>query len=127
MSANASAGSTNIADHKDMKSLHHKYTIIVVGKDLNLVERYVKTIVREGRVHGISGPCRAPVKKLAITTRKSPCGEGTNSWHRFELRMYKRTFWVTCGADDISTILSKAVVIPGIQVTIEVEEQDDNE
>lgn len=124
MSGDASAGGTNIADHKDVKGLNQKYTVIVVGKDLKLVERYVKNIMKEGRAYGMSGPCRAPVKKLTITTRKSPCGEGTNSWHRFELRMYKRTFWVTCGGDAISTILTKTVPIPGVQVTVEVEEQD---
>ncbi|KWX12369.1 SSU ribosomal protein S10P/ S20 [Giardia duodenalis assemblage B] len=124
MGDNVPTGGANLADHKDGKDLHQKYTIIVIGKDLKLVERYVKSIVKEGRAYGMSGPCRAPVKKLTITTRKSPCGEGTNSWHRFELRMYKRTFWVTCGGNDISTILSKTVVIPGIQVTVEAEEPD---
>ncbi|ETW27135.1 40S ribosomal protein S20 [Plasmodium falciparum FCH/4] len=38
----------------------------------------------------VSGPVRLPVKTLRITTRKSPCGEGTNTWDRFELRIYKR-------------------------------------
>ena len=32
------------------------------------------------------GPVRLPTKRLLITTRKSPCGEGTNTWDRFELR-----------------------------------------
>ncbi|PRQ55466.1 putative ribosomal protein S10 [Rosa chinensis] len=31
-----------------------------------------------------------PTKVLHITTRKSPCGEGTNTWDRFELRGHKR-------------------------------------
>ena len=34
----------------------------------------------------IKGPVRMPTKRLLITTRKSPCGEGTNTWDRFELR-----------------------------------------
>ena len=32
---------------------------------------------------------RLPTKKLRITTRKSPCGEGTNTWDRFEMRIHK--------------------------------------
>ena len=36
------------------------------------------------------GPVRMPTKKLVITTRKSPCGEGTNTWDRFEMRIHKR-------------------------------------
>ncbi|EJW05240.1 hypothetical protein EDEG_00705 [Edhazardia aedis USNM 41457] len=27
-----------------------------------------------------------------ITTRKSPCGEGTNTWARYKLRVYVRVF-----------------------------------
>ena len=34
----------------------------------------------------VKGPVRMPTKVLNITTRKSPCGEGTNTWDRFELR-----------------------------------------
>jgi ribosomal protein S10 len=30
----------------------------------------------------IKGPVRLPTKTLKITTRKTPCGEGTNSWDR---------------------------------------------
>ena len=38
------------------------------------------------------GPIRMPTKNLKITTRKSPCGEGTNTWDRFEMRIHKRVF-----------------------------------
>ena len=34
----------------------------------------------------VKGPVRIPTKTLHITTRKSPCGEGTNTWDRFEMR-----------------------------------------
>merc|ERR1711924_303970 len=36
------------------------------------------------------GPVRMPTKILRIMTRKSPCGEGTNTWDRFEMRIHKR-------------------------------------
>lgn len=34
----------------------------------------------------VKGPVRMPTKILKITTRKSPCGEGTNTWDAFEMR-----------------------------------------
>ncbi len=34
----------------------------------------------------VKGPVRMPTKTLRITTRKSPCGEGTNTWDSFEMR-----------------------------------------
>ena len=30
----------------------------------------------------VSGPVCLPTKKLKVVTRKSPCGEGTNTWDR---------------------------------------------
>ncbi len=38
----------------------------------------------------ISGPVPLPTKKLKITTRKSPCGDGTATFDRFEMRIHKR-------------------------------------
>jgi hypothetical protein len=34
----------------------------------------------------VKGPVRMPTKRLLITTRKSPCGEGTNTWDKLEMR-----------------------------------------
>jgi small subunit ribosomal protein S10 len=31
-----------------------------------------------------------PTKKLKVTTRKSPCGDGKASFDRFEMRIHKR-------------------------------------
>jgi small subunit ribosomal protein S10 len=38
----------------------------------------------------IRGPVPLPTKKLKITTRKSPCGDGTATFDRFEMRIHKR-------------------------------------
>lgn len=38
----------------------------------------------------ISGPVPLPTKKLKVTTRKSPCGNGTATFDRFEMRIHKR-------------------------------------
>merc|ERR1719223_783755 len=38
----------------------------------------------------VYGPVRLPTKHLRITCRKSPCGEGTNTWDKVEMRVHKR-------------------------------------
>ena len=38
----------------------------------------------------IAGPIPLPTKKLKLTTRKSPCGDGTATFDRFEMRIHKR-------------------------------------
>lgn len=38
----------------------------------------------------IKGPIPLPTKKLRITTRKSPCGDGKATFDKFEMRVHKR-------------------------------------
>jgi small subunit ribosomal protein S10 len=38
----------------------------------------------------ISGPIPLPTKRLRVPVRKSPCGEGTATWDKWELRIHKR-------------------------------------
>lgn len=58
-----------------------------------------------------------PTKVLKVTTRKSPCGEGTNSWDCFEMRIHKRIIDLYCPSDVVKQvrggidIISKVVVL----------------
>ena len=38
----------------------------------------------------LSGPIPLPTKKLVVPTRKSPDGEGTATWDRWQMRVHKR-------------------------------------
>lgn len=110
------------ADKKDI-SQYTSFQIIVVGKDVDIVERYCKNIHRTGTNTNvnISGVMRLPVKRLKITTRKSPCGEGTNSWDRYEMRIYKRVFNIKdTTVESISEIVNNVPNPSGVQVTVAV-------
>jgi len=56
---------------------------------LNNICTVVKDIAERAGI-AISGPVPLPTKKLKITTRKSPCGDGTATFDRFEMRIHKR-------------------------------------
>ena len=36
----------------------------------------------------LQGPVRMPTKVLRITTRKTPCGEGSKTWDRFQVIVF---------------------------------------
>lgn len=38
----------------------------------------------------MAGPIPLPTKHLVLPTRKSPCGEGTHTWDKWEMRIHKR-------------------------------------
>ncbi|MCE0481593.1 40S ribosomal protein S20 [Datura stramonium] len=60
-----------------------------------------------------------PTKVLNITTRKSPCGEGTNTWDRFELRVHKRVISLFSSQDVVKQITS-ITIEPGVEVEVPV-------
>ncbi|KAH7855442.1 hypothetical protein Vadar_024946 [Vaccinium darrowii] len=65
----------------------------------------------------VKGPVRMPTKVLHITTRKAPCGEGTNTWDRFELRVHKRVIDLFSSPDVVKQITS-IIIEPGVEVEV---------
>ena len=64
------------------------------------------------------GPIPLPTKKLKVTTRKSPDGEGTETWERYEMRVHKRL--IDLGIDERALRLVMRVPIPE-NLNIEIE------
>ena len=56
---------------------------------INEVCDYIKSISEKTGVE-MRGPIPLPTKKMKITTRRSPSGEGKASWERYEMRIHKR-------------------------------------
>jgi len=56
---------------------------------INLICDSIKEIAKKSGIT-ISGPIPLPTKRLKITTRKSPCGNGTATFDNFEMRIHKR-------------------------------------
>ena len=65
----------------------------------------------------VKGPVRLPTKVLRITTRKSPCGEGTNSWDRYEMRIHKRLIDLHSPSEIVKQITSISIE-PGVEVEV---------
>lgn len=69
-----------------------KVRIKLSSVDINALNEICRTIKDIASKAGIviSGPIPLPTKKMKITTRKSPCGDGTATFDRFEMRVHKR-------------------------------------
>lgn len=84
---------------------------------LNQICKSIKDIADKTGV-SMSGPIPLPTKKLKLTTRKSPDGEGKASFERYEMRIHKRL--INLGIDERALRLVMRVPIPE-GVTIEIE------
>jgi small subunit ribosomal protein S20e len=60
-----------------------------------------------GRALKVAGPVRMPTKNLKLTVRKSPCGEGTNTYDRFEMRIHKRLIDLHSPSETVKQIVSE--------------------
>merc|ERR1712196_693535 len=107
----------------------HKKTLIIMdgtekGKD---IEDITRTIIDKAKTNTdglpvkVKGPKRMPTKCLRITTRKSPCGNGTNTFDKFEMRIHKRVIDFDCTREDLQRITK--IEIPA-GVIIEANELD---
>ena len=63
------------------------------------------------------GPVRIPTKILRITTRKTPCGEGSKTWDRFEMRIHKRVIDIHCPSSVVKEITNFRID-PGVDVNL---------
>lgn len=69
-----------------------KARIKLVGKDRKELDEVCKQIIEIARSTGIaaSGPIPLPTKKLIVATRRTPCGDGSDTYERWQMRIYKR-------------------------------------
>uniref|UniRef100_A0A8D2DH59 Small ribosomal subunit protein uS10 n=1 Tax=Sciurus vulgaris TaxID=55149 RepID=A0A8D2DH59_SCIVU len=61
------------------------------------------------------GPVPMPTKTLRITTRKTPCGEGSKTWDRFQMRIHKRLIDLHSPSEIVKQITSISIE-PGVEV-----------
>jgi small subunit ribosomal protein S10 len=69
----------------------------------------------------ISGPVPLPTKKLKITTRKSPCGDGTATFDRFEMRIHKRLIDLPANEKVLHQIM-KLQIPKNVNIKIEIKD-----
>tara|TARA_Y100000294_G_scaffold50161_1_gene47262 strand:- start:306 stop:614 length:309 start_codon:yes stop_codon:yes gene_type:complete len=69
----------------------------------------------------IRGPVPLPTKKLKVTTRKSPCGDGTATFDRFEMRIHKRLIDLPANEKVLHNIM-RLKIPKNVDIKIEVKE-----
>ncbi len=69
-----------------------KARISLTGTDPKKMENDCQQIraISERTGVGMKGPIPLPTKKLKVPVRKSPDGEGSETWDRWEMRIHKR-------------------------------------
>ena len=102
-----------------MAKVRIKLSSIDVGA-LNPVITSIKEITDRAGVI-MRGPIPLPTRRMKVTTRKSPCGNGTATFDRFEMRVHRRIIDIPA-EDRILHPIMKLQIPRSVQIKIEMKE-----
>ena len=108
-------------DPQASQAVVHRIRITLTSRNVANIEKVcadLKKVALDKKLH-VSGPVRMPTKRLTITTRKAPSGEGTNTWDRFEMRIHKRLIDLHAPSDVVKQLTSIPIE-PGVEVDVTV-------
>jgi len=88
--------------------------------DIAQLNEISDTIIDIAKKAGVlaKGPIPLPTKRLKVTTRKSPCGNGTATFDRFEMRIHKRVIDLP-SSDKVLHSVMKLAIPKSVNIKIE--------
>ncbi len=100
-----------------------KVRIKLNSTDIEMLNNICDSIKEISKKAGINmnGPVPLPTKKLKVTTRKSPCGDGTATFDRYEMRIHKRLIDLPANEKVLHHIMRMQIPKP---VNIKIEMKD---
>lgn len=125
METQTTVAPTNIAKKQGLevseKKTIHKIRITLMAKDLKSLEKVCEDLVKEAKKKNlkVKGPVRLPTKILRLVTRKSPCGEGTDTYSHFEMKIHKRIIDLQTSSEDVKDITSISIE-PNVDIDVTV-------
>ena len=97
----------------------HRIRITLSGRNVKNLEKVCSDLINgaKDKQLKVKGPVRLPTKTLRITTRKTPNGEGSKTWDRFEMRIHKRLIDLHSPSEIVRQITSISIE-PGVEVEV---------
>lgn len=96
-----------------------KARIKLIGDDINKINSFIDQVkeITEKLGTQLIGPISMPTKKLKITTRRSPDGEGKASFERYQMRIHKRLMDVQIN-ERVLRLIMKVPIPPSVHIEI---------
>merc|ERR1719384_2020255 len=99
----------------------HKIRITLSSAKVVPLEKVCEELLRGAKAQEVrvKGPMRMPTKTLRLHTMKAPCGEGTITWDRYQMRVHKRVIDLILPSETVKKITSINIE-PGVDVEVTV-------
>ena len=97
-------------------------TIKLTGEDHRAVDGVAALIkqISDDKSVQIRGPIPLPTRRLVVPTRKSPDGEGAETWDHWEMRIHKRLIDILNSTPKTVESLMKLDLPAGVDIEIKV-------
>jgi small subunit ribosomal protein S20e len=97
----------------------HRIRMTLTSRNVQNLEKVCADLVQRAKDKQlkVKGPVRMPTKHLKITTRKTPCGNGSKTWDRYEMKIHKRLIDLHSPSEIVKQITSIAIE-PGVEVEV---------
>ncbi|KXJ89975.1 40S ribosomal protein S20 [Microdochium bolleyi] len=98
----------------------HKIRITLTSRKVQALEKVCTELIERAKTKDlrVKGPVRLPTKTLKVTTRKTPCGEGSKTWDCFEMRIHKRIIDLNAPTEIVKQIIVNIEAGVEVEVTI---------
>jgi len=98
----------------------HRIRITLTGLKVPALEKTCAELLARSKTKDlrVKGPVRLPTKTLKITTRKTPCGEGSKTWDTYEMRIHKRLIDLNAPTEVVKQIIVNIEAGVEVEVTI---------
>ncbi|KAI4153128.1 MAG: hypothetical protein Q9207_004621 [Kuettlingeria erythrocarpa] len=98
----------------------HKIRITLTSKKVSALEKVCQELIERAKTKDlrVKGPVRLPTKSLKVTTRKTPCGEGSKTWDTYEMRIHKRLIDLNAPTEVVKQIIVNIEAGVEVEVTI---------
>jgi len=97
----------------------HRIRITLTSRNVKSLEKVCGDLIKgaKDKQLKVKGPVRMPTKVLRITTRKTPNGEGSKTWDRYQMRIHKRVIDLHSPSEIVKQITSISIE-PGVEVEV---------
>ncbi|KAL6721291.1 40S ribosomal protein S20 [Lecanora helva] len=98
----------------------HKIRITLTSRKVQSLEKVCQELIERAKSKDlrVKGPVRLPTKSLKVTTRKTPCGEGSKTWDTYEMRIHKRLIDLNAPTEVVKQIIINIEAGVEVEVTI---------
>uniref|UniRef100_A0A8C6W6H1 Small ribosomal subunit protein uS10 n=1 Tax=Nannospalax galili TaxID=1026970 RepID=A0A8C6W6H1_NANGA len=97
----------------------HQIQTTLTSCKVKSLEKVCADLIRGAKVKNLKtkGLVLMPTKTLRITTRKTPCGEGSKTWDPFQMRIHKQLIDLHSPSEIVKQITSISIE-PGPEVEV---------